>query len=89
MLSLNDSQSILGLSNLMIKNIFIIENITTFEVEMIRKPHKCPCCSTMTNRIHDIGFKKLKTYLPSEIRLIFYLEKEDMYLLHVILNYLK
>ena len=64
MLSLNDSQNILGLSNLIIKNIFVIENITTFEVEMIRKPHKCPCCSTMTNRIHDYRLQKIKD-LPS------------------------
>ena len=64
MLSLNDSQSILGLSNLMIKNIFTIENLTTFEVEMIRKPHKCPCCGTITNRIHDYRLQKIKD-LPS------------------------
>ena len=64
MLSLNDFQSILGLFNLIIKNIFIIENITTFEVEMIRMPHKCLCCGTMTNRIHDYRLQKIKD-LPS------------------------
>lgn len=64
MLSLNISQNILGLSNLTIKNIFIIEDTTNFEVEMVRKPHKCPCCGTMTNRIHDYRLQKVKD-LPS------------------------
>ena len=64
MLSLNVSQNILGLSNLMIKNISTTNNLTTFEVEMIRKPHKCPCCGTMTDRIHDYRLQKIKD-LPS------------------------
>lgn len=64
MLSFNTSQNILGLSNLVIKNIFITQNTTNFEIEMIRKPHKCPCCGTMTDRIHDYRLQKVKD-LPS------------------------
>ena len=37
MLSLHDSQKILGLYNLIIKNTFITDDTCTFEVEMIRK----------------------------------------------------
>lgn len=51
MLSLHDSQKILGLYNLIIKNTLITDDTCTFEVEMIRKPHFCPSCGCMTNRI--------------------------------------
>ena len=63
MLSLNVSQNILGLSDLVVKNIFIVISTTTFEIEMIRKPHKYPCCRTSTNRIHDYRLQKVKDLL--------------------------
>lgn len=75
MLSLNDSQKILGLSNLIIKNMISYQDTTYFEVEMIRKPHKCPCCGTMTKRIHDYRIQKVKD-LPAFGKNIFlYLRK--------------
>ena len=64
MLLLNVSQNILGLSDLIIKNIFTTNDTTNFEIEMLRKPHKCPCCGTVTNRIHDYRLQKVKD-LPS------------------------
>jgi len=64
MLSFNLSPNILGLSNIIIKNIFVIQNTTNFEIEMIRTPHKCPCCGTMTNYVHDYRLQKIKD-LPS------------------------
>lgn len=64
MLSFNTSQNILGLSNLIIKNVFITSDTTHFEIEMIRKPHKCPCCGLVTDHVHDYRLQKVKD-LPS------------------------
>ena len=46
-------ENILGLSNLIIKDISIIPDFTCFEIEISPKLHKCPCCSTITNQIYS------------------------------------
>ena len=63
MLYLNIFQNILSLSNLIIKKISTTNNLITFEVEMIRRPHKCPYCETMAYRIHDYRLQKIKDLL--------------------------
>lgn len=78
MLSSNVSQNILGLSNLTIKNISITSDSTFFEVEMLRKPHKCPCCDTMTDHIHDYRTQKIKD-LPSFGKKVFLLLHKRRY----------
>jgi len=79
MLSLNVSQNLLGLSNLIIKNISITPDSTFFHIEMLRKPHKCPCCGTMTDRIHDYRTQKIKD-LPSFGKKIFLLLHKRRYI---------
>lgn len=78
MLSFNHSQNILGLSNLMIKNISVTFDSTIFHIEMLRKPHKCPCCGTLTDRIHDYRTQKIKD-LPSLGKKVFLLLNKRRY----------
>ena len=78
MLSSNVSQNLLGLSNLTINNISITPDATFFHVEMLRKPHKCPSCGTMTDRIHDYRTQKIKD-LPSLGKKVFLLLHKRRY----------
>lgn len=49
----NNTQKLLELKELKVKNIKIIKGTRYIKVEMPRKPHICPCCSQETNMIHD------------------------------------
>jgi len=60
MLLFHYSQKILNLSDVIIKNISHSPDTTTYEIEMIRKPHTCPCCGHLTNSIHDYRIQKIK-----------------------------
>lgn len=64
MLSLHYSQKLLNFSGVFIKDITHTNNLTTFYIEIPRKPHKCPCCNHMTSRIHDYRNQTIKD-LPS------------------------
>ena len=60
MLLFHYSQKILDLSNIIIKNIYHEENTKVYEIEIVRKPHVCPCCHHTTNVVHDYRIQKIK-----------------------------
>lgn len=60
MLSFYYSQKLLNLSGVLIKDILHDENTTTFEIEIQRKPHTCPCCGHSTQKVHDYRLQKIK-----------------------------
>ena len=60
MLLFHYSQKILDLSDVIIKNIYQEASTKVYEIEMIRKPHTCPCCGHSTNSIHDYRIQKIK-----------------------------
>lgn len=66
-LSLNCPMKILNLSNLIDKNIYITEDITNFDIQMLQKPHKYPCYDNMIHCIHDYCLQKIKD-LPSLVK---------------------
>ena len=49
-----------GLQDLLIKKVDTLGKILLISAEIKRKPHKCPCCNTFTNKIHDYRVQVIK-----------------------------
>ena len=66
---------LLGLKDVIIKN--IEENDTTIQIhlELKRRIHKCPCCSCKTDRIHDYRLQRVKDCSAFGKQVILHLRK--------------
>lgn len=53
MLYFHYTEKLIGLQDLIVKNVAQDQNSTTIFAQMPRKPHNCPCCHTSTDKIHD------------------------------------
>lgn len=53
MLYNNYTEKLIGLQDIFVKNITQDKEFTTIHIEMRKKPHKCPCCGTYTEYVHD------------------------------------
>lgn len=51
---------LLGLEDVIAKNIWEDEKYRHIELELPRRIHKCPCCGARTDRIHDYRMQKVK-----------------------------
>lgn len=60
MLYFHFTEKLLGLQDLLIKNITQDESATNIYAEMPRKSHKCPCCEASTTKIHDYRNQTIK-----------------------------
>lgn len=49
-----------GLKDVVISKIEEIDGIVRLYVEVERKPHQCPSCSSMTTRVHDYRIQKIQ-----------------------------
>ena len=49
-----------GLQDLILKNTDHFGNLLLINAEIERKPHKCPCCGEITNKIHDYRIQMIK-----------------------------
>lgn len=49
-----------GLQDLMIKNIDSLHDFLLISAEIRRKPHKCPRCNTLTDKVHDYRIQAIK-----------------------------
>ena len=75
MLDYDYTTKLLGIKDVIVKN--MKENGNTLEItlEMPRKTHKCPCCQKMTDTVHDYRMQSFK-HIPIWNRNInFYLHK--------------
>ena len=54
------AEELLGLQGVKVKNIEKEENSITIYAELERKIHKCPCCGTATDTVHDYRKQKVK-----------------------------
>lgn len=54
------TEKLIGLQDLIVKNIEQNENSTTIYAQMPRKTHTCPCCHANTNKIHDYREQLIK-----------------------------
>lgn len=60
MLYTNFTEKLIGLQDLIVKNIEKIDNKVVISGEMPRKAHICPACGCETNTIHDYRKQKIK-----------------------------
>jgi transposase len=56
---MNNIMNIPGLKDALVSKIEEIGGIIRLYVEMERKPHQCPSCSSYTNRVHDYRIQKI------------------------------
>ena len=54
------TEKLIALQGLIVKNIVQDHFSTTIFAQMPRKPHKCPCCNTSTDKIHDYRKQRIK-----------------------------
>ena len=59
-----------GLQDLKIKNIDNLGNFLLINAEIERKPHTCPCCKTITDKVHDYRVQIIKD-IPAFGKFIF------------------
>lgn len=64
MLSFDCIQNLLGLSNIIVKNITHTETAIEILLELPRQTHTCPCCGAATDSIHDYRLQTIKD-IPS------------------------
>ena len=61
MLCNNITEKLLGMQDVEVKNIENKDkNIVNITLRLKRKPHKCPCCGNMTDKIHDYRKQNIK-----------------------------
>ena len=51
---------LLGLEEVIVKNVSVEAGNCHIEIEMPRQKHKCPCCGASTDRIHDYRMQTIK-----------------------------
>lgn len=56
----NNISNLLGLKDVIVNNVYEIDEVKHIEVELPRKEHKCPRCSNLTNLIHDYRIQDIK-----------------------------
>jgi len=54
------TEKLVGLQGINIKNIYQNEKNMSILLEMNKKPHKCPCCNSITDKIHDYRKQVIK-----------------------------
>jgi len=60
MLSTYYTEKLVGLKDIIIKNIIQNQKTTEIYIEMCHKPHICPNCSATTSSIHDYRYQVIK-----------------------------
>jgi len=60
MLYTHSISNLTGLQDLRIKNVDTLGNFLLINAEIERKPHKCPCCNNLTDKVHDYRVQIIK-----------------------------
>ena len=60
MLYEDNTSKLLGLEDVIIKNVWDEGQEKHIEIELPRRNHACPCCGTETDRIHDYRMQKIR-----------------------------
>lgn len=60
MLALNYTQSLLNLQEVIVKKVITSKESFVIDIEMPKKPHTCPCCSSRTSFVHDYRYQPVK-----------------------------
>ena len=51
---------LLGLEDVIVKNVYEDAGSCHIDISLPRREHRCPCCGSMTNCIHDYRVQKVK-----------------------------
>jgi transposase len=60
MLCTYSTEKLLGLKEVIVKNVRQLPNKTEIFIELPRKPHVCPCCGHKTSYVHDYRCQTVK-----------------------------
>lgn len=60
MLCIHSTEKLLGLKEVIVKNVRQLPDRTEIVIELPRKPHICPCCGHQTNCVHDYRWQRVK-----------------------------
>lgn len=60
MLCTHSTEELLGLKEVIVKNVRQLPDRTEIIIELPRKPHLCPCCGRQTNHVHDYRWQPVK-----------------------------
>ena len=69
------TEKLIGLQDVEIKNIESFSDKNVITIRMFRKPHVCPHCGKVTNRIHDYRKQSIKDIPAFDKQTIIILEK--------------
>ena len=75
MLYNNDSAKLLGLEDVLVKNIYEVHGEQHIDIELPRRIHRCPCCGCETDRIHDYREQKVKDLNTFGKKVLLHLKK--------------
>lgn len=56
----DNTTKLLGLEDVIVKNVYENERGYNIEIELARREHICPCCGRKTNKIHDYRIQEVK-----------------------------
>ena len=74
--SMKDNTSkLLGLEDVIVKNVYENETGCCIEIELPRQKHICPCCQSKTERIHDYRIQRVKDLDMHGVHTYLYLRK--------------
>lgn len=54
------TEKLLGLQDVDIEKVEEIDNSIHINCRLKRKPHKCPCCGNLTDKVHDYREQTIK-----------------------------
>ena len=60
MLCNHSTEKLLGLKEVIVKNVMQLPGRTSIVIELPRKPHICPCCGHQTDCVHDYRWQTVK-----------------------------
>lgn len=66
---------LLGLEDVIVKNVYENEDGCNVELELPRRRHSCPCCGKGTDRIHDYRIQRVKDIDVRGVRMYLHLRK--------------
>lgn len=69
------TEKIIGLQDIEIEKVEEIDNSIHIYCRLKRKPHKCPCCSAMTDTIHDYREQVIKDIPAFGKKILIHLKK--------------
>ena len=58
------TEKLLGLQDVDIEKIEEFDNSIHINCRLKRKPHKCPCCGNLTDKVHDYREQSKRIFLP-------------------------